>query len=99
MAEFGTIRCRNCGRDVPWTAETWDAEQQLCRECSSHLLPKAPPGTSQKMEPVQTGIGLTLLGLASGFVGLYYLFMAPGNPHEYGLSSGTVTIHRLYIGQ
>jgi hypothetical protein len=96
----GTIRCGECGRDVLWTAEDWDAAQQLCRKCAGTQMATAPPvRVVDEQKGVDSMGGLTLLGLACLAGGFYYLVIAPGNPDGYGLSGSTVNLQRLYIGQ
>lgn len=58
-----------------------------------------PPPPPEETKTVDSAGILTLLGLACLAIGLYYLVLEPGNPDGSGLSGGTVTIHRLYMGQ
>src|SRR4051812_33068317 len=96
----GTIRCGECGRDVPWAAEDWDAAQQLCRRCAGSQMATVPPtAVVNDRKEMDSGAQLTLLGLACLAAGFYFLVVAPGNPDEYGLTGSTVNLQRLYIGQ
>jgi hypothetical protein len=106
----GTVECPSCGRVVPWNEVDWDSANQRCRACAG-LPPKsvgseAPAtrdisgaGTGAARSDAGVSVFLTLLGLALIGIGLYYLVLHPSNPSEFGGDSGTVTIHRLVIGQ
>jgi len=103
-----TVTCPRCDSTVPWTEQEWDARQNCCRRCAAEASgapPKAAPAPSDTTYAPPTGdasgqaIFLTLLGLTCIAVGLYYLVLHPSNPGEYGGDSGTVTIHRLVLGQ
>jgi hypothetical protein len=51
-----TVACPRCFRNVPWTGDTWSAEEHCCRECADGVS----SGMGRKFEarttaPVRTG--------------------------------------------
>lgn len=98
-----TVICPSCNREVPWTSEAWDAGNQRCRECAgTDPVPTsaaAPAGSVFEDSVSGPSIFLTVVGLSCIAVGIYFLVLHPSNPSEYGTGSGTITLHRLVLGQ